>query len=82
MSLENINRTHQSCDEVIVTENLWKTYIMGDQELHALRGVNLRICHNEYVAIMGPSATRRSASSSRPSTCCRALPLCITSSCR
>jgi len=60
MSLENINRTHQSCDEVIVTENLWKTYIMGDQELHALRGVNLRICHNEYVAIMGPSGSGKS----------------------
>ncbi len=38
MALENMGRTQQSCDEVIVTENLWKTYIMGEQELHALRG--------------------------------------------
>jgi putative ABC transport system ATP-binding protein len=60
MSLENIGKPHSSCDEVIVTENLWKTYIMGDQELHALRGVNLRICHNEYVAIMGPSGSGKS----------------------
>jgi putative ABC transport system ATP-binding protein len=60
MSLENINKPHSSCDEVIVTENLWKTYIMGEQELHALRGVNLRICHNEYVAIMGPSGSGKS----------------------
>jgi putative ABC transport system ATP-binding protein len=60
MALENIGRTQSSCDEVIVTENLWKTYIMGDQELHALRGVNLRICHNEYVAIMGPSGSGKS----------------------
>jgi putative ABC transport system ATP-binding protein len=43
--------------EVIVSDNLWKTYEMGDQEVHALRGVNLRIRHNEYVAIMGPSGS-------------------------
>jgi putative ABC transport system ATP-binding protein len=60
MSLENMNEPHNTCDEVIVTENLWKTYLMGDQELHALRGVNLNICHNEYVAIMGPSGSGKS----------------------
>ena len=60
MALESPNQPHNSCDEVIVTENLWKTYVMGDQELHALRGVNLRICHNEYVAIMGPSGSGKS----------------------
>ena len=32
--------------EVIVTHNLWKTYDMGDQEVHALRGVDIRIRHN------------------------------------
>ncbi len=46
--------------EVIATDNLWKTYVMGDQEVHALRGVNLRIRHNEYVAIMGPSGSGKS----------------------
>ena len=46
--------------DVIVTDNLWKTYEMGDQEVHALRGVNLRIQHNEYVAIMGPSGSGKS----------------------
>ena len=30
----------------IVTDNLWKTYEMGDQQVQALRGVNLRIRHN------------------------------------
>jgi len=46
--------------EVIVTDNLWKTYEMGDQQVHALRGVDIRIKHNEYVAIMGPSGSGKS----------------------
>ena len=46
--------------DVIVTSNLWKTYEMGDQQVNALRGVNLRIRHNEYVAIMGPSGSGKS----------------------
>ena len=46
--------------DVIVTDNLWKTYEMGDQQVNALRGVNLRIKHNEYVAIMGPSGSGKS----------------------
>src|ERR1700744_2246701 len=46
--------------EAIVTHNLWKTYDMGDQEVHALRGVDIRIRHNEYVAIMGPSGSGKS----------------------
>ncbi len=48
-------------DDVIVVDNLWKTYDMGsEQQVHALRGVNLRIRHNEYVAIMGPSGSGKS----------------------
>src|SRR6201992_4454381 len=46
--------------DVIVTDNLWKTYEMGDQQVHALRGVDIRIRHNEYVAIMGPSGSGQS----------------------
>ena len=48
-------------DDVIVVEDLWRTYDMGsEQQVHALRGVNLRIRHNEYVAIMGPSGSGKS----------------------
>jgi len=45
---------------VIRTEELWKTYEMGTEQLHALRGVNIEIRKGEYVAIMGPSGSGKS----------------------
>lgn len=47
--------------DMIVVEDLWKTYDMGsEQQVHALQGITLRIRHNEYVAIMGPSGSGKS----------------------
>ncbi len=45
---------------VIRTFDLWKTYIMGDQEIHAVSGVDVVIQRGEYVAIMGPSGSGKS----------------------
>jgi putative ABC transport system ATP-binding protein len=45
---------------VIRTYGLWKTYVMGDQEIHAVSGVDIEIRRGEYVAIMGPSGSGKS----------------------
>jgi putative ABC transport system ATP-binding protein len=59
---ETINRGEQlKRDGVVIrTYDLWKTYIMGDQEINAVSGVDIEIKRGEYVAIMGPSGSGKS----------------------
>src|ERR1700691_5758721 len=45
---------------IIRTWDLMKTYVMGDQTIHAVAGVDIEIKKSEYVAIMGPSGSGKS----------------------
>jgi putative ABC transport system ATP-binding protein len=45
---------------LIETHDLWKSYVMGSETIHALSGVTLTIERGEYVAIMGPSGSGKS----------------------
>jgi putative ABC transport system ATP-binding protein len=45
---------------IIHAEDLWRTYQMGAEEIHALRGVTFEILKGEYVAVMGPSGSGKS----------------------
>jgi putative ABC transport system ATP-binding protein len=59
---ESIERGEQLKRDGIVirTYDLWKTYIMGDQEINAVSGCDIEIKKGEYVAIMGPSGSGKS----------------------
>jgi len=45
---------------IIHAEDLWRTYIMGAEEIHALRGVSFNVQRGEYLAVMGPSGSGKS----------------------
>jgi len=51
------SNNHNTDSTVISIENVFRSYTMGDETIHALNGVDLNISRNEYVAIMGPSGS-------------------------
>jgi len=52
--------TNGSDESLILMKNIWKTYQMGVEELHALRDVTFRVKKGEYLAIIGPSGSGKS----------------------
>jgi len=49
-----------AAEPIIRASDLWRTYVMGGEEIHALRGVTFTIDKGEYVAVMGPSGSGKS----------------------
>lgn len=45
---------------IIAIKDVWKTYTIGENLVHALRGLNLEVEQGEFVAIMGPSGSGKS----------------------
>ncbi len=55
-----MNTGGEDANGLILFEGVTKIYDMGKEQVHALRGIDLRISYNEYISIMGPSGSGKS----------------------
>ncbi|HYE72651.1 MAG TPA: ABC transporter ATP-binding protein, partial [Blastocatellia bacterium] len=58
--MTSYNNSATATESLIRTDDLWKTYVMGEEEIHALRGVSFDVKRGEYLAIIGPSGSGKS----------------------
>lgn len=56
----NLKGKLNNMKNIIKVEDLGKTYVMGSEQVHALKSIDLEINQNEYVALMGPSGSGKS----------------------
>jgi putative ABC transport system ATP-binding protein len=54
------NNGRHELSALISMRDLWKTYVMGSEEVHALHGVSFDVKKGEYIAITGPSGSGKS----------------------
>ena len=53
--------TPHDVNSLISMRDLWKTYQMGAEQVHALHGVSFDVMKGEYIAIIGPSGSGKSS---------------------
>ena len=59
--MNHSDQTRIPANSRLSLRDVTKTYVMGSEEVHALRGVSLDLGENEYVAVMGPSGSGKSS---------------------
>ncbi len=57
---KSLKKSSNSTDVVIELRDVWKTYQVGETQVHALRGLNLKVFRGEFLAVVGPSGSGKS----------------------